>query len=514
MKLGIDFGTSFSLPATVYHDQNIILLRGGIYGIPSVFYYSEFDGILIGDEALRFGQGSGAKNLKREIKMDLKSSFTADGRTFSAKEIVGYFLGNVVDNALATAEEKLIMEPLEGVVISVPARFEHNEISCIKEAAEIPKSKGGPGLNVLGLVKEPVAAALAYFNSSLADKTRILVYDLGGGTCDVAIVEADSSLKEKFTVIDHDMLRIGGKDWDAKLEEYIIHCVEKECGKSVRSNPGYREKIKREAIVVKHSFSEKTITGEYRDKVRAQIEIDGSLYSVPITKTTFDEATLGLFNKTLEMTKNLLERNNGSSIDKIVCVGGSSNMPQVREGLERAFPNKTIQIFEPQNAIALGAAIYAQYCDGKDTYLSDIAAFSYGVLTCRDYDKDPNDLIIINIIQMGSRLPKTNSQVFLSVEDDQEYLTFPVYENSNNTYRYSFTEDHPAPIMEVNLSLPRNTKKNYPVTVDLTLTVDGLLTIKAYDDSGHSISASKQLIFGNNSDDDDFDIDFGDLLRF
>lgn len=84
MKIGIDFGTSFSLPATSYLNQNVILLPGGKYGIPSVFYYSDWDGVLIGEEAERAGQGSDAKNLKREIKLELNSSFTADGRTFTA----------------------------------------------------------------------------------------------------------------------------------------------------------------------------------------------------------------------------------------------------------------------------------------------------------------------------------------------------------------------------------------------------------------------------------------------
>lgn len=195
MRLGIDFGTSFSLPATSYLDSNIILLPGGKYGIPSVFYYDEWEGVLVGENAESAGQGAEAVNLKREIKLELTSSFTADGRNFTARQIVGYILGHVKETALMTAESKLIQESLEGVVISVPAAFEHNEKEIIREAAGIPSSQGGPELNVLGFIKEPVAAALTYFQTSLADRTRILVYDLGGGTCDVAIVEADSSCR-------------------------------------------------------------------------------------------------------------------------------------------------------------------------------------------------------------------------------------------------------------------------------------------------------------------------------
>lgn len=494
MKIGIDFGTSFSLPATSYLDQNVILLPGGKYGIPSVFYYSDWDGVLIGEEAERAGQGSEARNMKREIKLELNSSFTADGKTFSAKQIVGYILNFIKENAIATAKEKLINDNLEGVVISVPAAFKHNEKALIKEAAEIPASQGGPQLKVLGFIKEPVAAALSYFKTSLSDKTKVLVYDLGGGTCDIAIVEANSSLKEKYTVVDSDMLRLGGKNWDAKLESYMIHEIEKQSRKSLWYNPGYMEKIKREAITVKHAFSEK-IAGKYRDKVKARIEIDGRVYQVPITKEMFDELTLDLFNQTVKLTKSLLDRNNGGSISKIVCVGGGSNMPQVQEGLKRAFPGKSVQVFEPEKAIAIGAAIYAQYCDGKDTFVSDIAAFSYGTDCYRDYDKNQDDLIVVNLIKKGDRLPKTSQHRFLTVYDGQSKLNLSIIENTNVVNEYDYLKNSAPYIMDIILDLPPDTPKDTSVTLYLTLTADGILEGTGDDGKGHKISVKKQLIY-------------------
>ena len=495
MKIGIDFGTSFSLPATSYLDQNVILLPGGKYGIPSVFFYSDWDGVLIGEEAERAGQGSDARNLKREIKMELNSSFTADGRTFTAKEIVGHILRFIKDNAIETAaKEKLINEPLEGVVISVPGAFEHNEKAFIKEAAELSEAKGGPQLNVLGFIKEPVAAALSYFNTSLADKTKVLVYDLGGGTCDVAIVEADSSMKEKYTVIDSDMLRIGGKNWDSKLEQYIANEVEKQSGKSLGNNPGYLEKIKREAIVAKHAFSEK-VAGKYRDRVRARIEIDGRTYQVPITKEIFDELTMDLFQQTVRLTKSILNRNDGENISKIVCVGGGSNMPQIQEGLLREFPTKTVQIFEPEKAIAIGAAIYAQYCDGQDTFLSDIAAFSYGTDCYRNYDKDPNDMIVVNLIKKGERLPVTREHGFTTMVENQKRMRFRIIENSNAVEEYSYQKGSASPIMEILLDLPPEMPKGTSAKLHMTLTADGIIEVTADDKRGKTISAKKQLYF-------------------
>lgn len=494
MKIGIDFGTSFSLPATSYLNQNVILLPGGKYGIPSVFYYSDWDGVLIGEEAERAGQGTDAKNLKREIKLELNSSFTADGKTFTAKQIVGYILNFIKENAIETAsKEKLINEPLEGVVISVPAAFEHNEKALIKEASEIPASQGGPQLNVLGFIKEPVAAALSYFKTSLADKTKVIVYDLGGGTCDIAIVEANSALKEKYTVVDSDMIRIGGKNWDSKLESYIIREIEKQSGKNLRNNPGYLEKIKREAITAKHAFSER-IAGKYRDRVKARVEIDGRTYQVPITKEIFDELTLDLFNQTVKLTKAVLDRNNGSSISKIVCVGGGSNMPQIQEGLKREFPTKSIQVFEPEKAVAIGAAIYAQYCDGKDTFLSDIAAFSYGTDCLRNYD-NLDDLVVVNLIKKGERLPLTRKHEFSTTKDNQRNMNFGIIENSNAIDKYDYERNSSPYIMEVVLELPPNMPKGTLATLHMTLTADGIIEVTADDRNGKTITAKKQLYF-------------------
>lgn len=494
MKLGIDFGTSFSLPATSYLDQNVILLSGGKYGIPSVFYYNDWDGVLIGEEAERAGQGSEARNLKRGIKMELNSTFTADGKTFTARQIAGYILHCVVENAMAAAKEKLIHEPLEGVVISVPAAFRHNEKAILKEAAEIPTSQGGPKLNVLGFIKEPVAAALAYFKASLADRTKVLVYDLGGGTCDVAIVEADSSKREKYTVIDSDMLRVGGRDWDGRLESYIIHEIEKQSNKLVGNNPGYREKIKREAIAAKHAFSEK-IMGKYRDRVRVRVEIDGKTYQVPITKTMFDELTMDLLSKTIKMTKSILRKNNNHEVNKIICVGGGSNMPQVQERLKRAFPEKTIQVYEPEKAIAIGASIYAQYCDEKEPIVSDIAVFSYGIVCCRDYENDPDDLIVVNLIKKGDKLPITRKRGFLTSKDNVKKVCFTIIENTNLADEYDYEPKSASAIMKIILELPSNMPKGTSAKLHITLTADGIIEVTADDQKGYTISARKQLYF-------------------
>lgn len=497
MKLGIDFGTSFSLGATIHLGMKTILLPGGTYGIPSVFYYDGDEGVLIGEEAEAAGQGNLAKNLKREIKLELNSTFVADGKKFSAKEIVGYILRYVKEVSLQIAQQNNINEPLEGAVISVPAAFMTNEKEFIRAAAEIPTARGGPGLKVLGFIKEPVAAALAYFDTPLTDNTKILVYDLGGGTCDVAIVKSDSHAAEKYTVIDSDMLRVGGKDWDEKIQGYITNELEKKSGIAVHGNPAYTEKIKRAAIAAKEGLSEKKFDGSYRDKVKAKIEINGRNYTVEINKSMFNELTLELFQKTLKMTRTLLDKNGIDTIDKIICVGGSSNMPQVIEGLKKAFAGKEIQVYKPETAVAIGAAIYAQFCEPDRKLvpvLSDIAPYSYGIRCYEDYDKNPDREIVVNLIFKGNRLPKKAQHGFLTTFDNKKALSFKVFESTLTKEDCELYEvgDY---VMEVRLPLPHRPPRNTHVDVTMTLNADGLIEVIADDGKGHVISGEKHLNF-------------------
>lgn len=482
MKIGIDFGTSFSLPAVYYLGTQKMLLPAGKYGIPSVFYYDSWDGIVIGEEAEDLGQGENAKNLRREIKLDLNSSFSANGRTFTAKEIVGYILKYVKDIALNTASENLINEPLDGVVLSVPANFSHNEKQIIKEAAEIPESNGGPGLRVLGLIKEPVAAALSYFEEPLSDGTRILVYDLGGGTCDVAIVEANSSLVEKYDVKATETVRRGGKDWDLALQNFIRDELERLTGQCISGNVSYEDKIKRAAISVKHRLTDS-------ERARAKVEIDGRVYQVPITREKFEGLTRHLLDETINMTKRLLQGGYGN-VDKIVCVGGSSNMPQIKSGLEKAFPHSEVQVYRPESAIAFGAAIYAQNCSNR-TFVQDVAAYSYSQAL---YECGSDNQNFWNIIYKGQKLPITGKLKHYTRKEGQTGSTISIYESTSLQAKFPYNPIE-KPILEFELEFGRQVPKGTECITELTLNPDGILVATAHDNEGHTITVRKKLVF-------------------
>ena len=226
MFLGIDFGTSFSQVSTMYLGQPLLLLNPGEYGIPSEFYYDRDCGILIGQDALDAGQGEAAANLVTEVKMAILSgkSFVLDGKTFSAKDIIKEIYKTLILKAVQVAKKRSINTNIEGIVISVPAKFGMQERGLISEAAR--ECLGTTKVPIRAIIKEPVAAAISYYNTELEDNKYILVYDLGGGTCDVALVRSDSSSAEHYTVVDSDMVRLGGRNWDEELVKYISQIIE------------------------------------------------------------------------------------------------------------------------------------------------------------------------------------------------------------------------------------------------------------------------------------------------
>ena len=491
MRLGIDFGTCFSMPALFHNGHAVILLPPAVYGIPSLFYYDEWEGILTGSAAEKAGQGTDAVHLKRAVKLSLASSFLTDGKTFSGREMAAAILADVVQQARKTAETKLIKEPIEGAVISVPAAFTQVEKQILRQAAETPVSKGGPGLTVLGFIKEPVAAALSYYKDTMEDTSRILVYDLGGGTFDIAIVEADSALREKFTVIDSATLRIGGNDWDACIERYLADQLEAQCGIQVTNDAGLMEKIHREANSVKHAFSE-SYGGVSRERVRARIEVNGRNHTIPLTSVLFDELTIDLFRKTVEATRQLLDANKDRPVHEIICVGGSTNMPQVQNGLRAEFPDKTVRFYEPENAVASGAAIYAQYCDAKEQVLSDIAAFSYGTDCYPDYENDPYTRVVANLIRKGDRLPITRTDRFRTALNNQRHMYFDIFESDTDDKEYPFDSRQRA-ILSAELELPEGLPKGTRCVLEMTLNTDGLLEITATYGDDLKAEASLQL---------------------
>ena len=470
MKIGIDFGTSFSLPAALINGNPDTLLPGGLYGIPSVFYYDRKRDILVGEPAEnrsdKFPENV-VRNIKMEISNPDKKTFRLDGKFFEKKKIVGSILREVKKIALKGIEHKqLISQEIDSAIISVPAAFTLRELNFIRDAAQEEA-----GLKVSGFIREPVAAAISYFNApSAEDEKTILVYDLGGGTCDVAIVRSDKNSKEWYRVLDSEMLRIGGRDWDKLLAELIKRkCREQE--PYIEFDSRAENYILKTAIDAKHNLSDTM-------KFIADIEIDDEIYDIEITRAEFEKITAELLLETMRMVDRLKNKS-ATKIDYVVLVGGSSNMPQVRKAFEKNYPDIEIKLYQPEKAIAFGAAIYAEHFT-QENYLQDICKFSYGAKYIQNFEKykDKNRLRIYNIIYKGDDLPTSgestswhidnNSDTYIAIYESE--CTDEVYLPKDGTY-----------IGEIEIRGLKDSKKDDETLLTMTIDRSGLMQLKAVD---------------------------------
>ena len=483
MYLGIDFGTSFSQISTIHHGQPIVLLNPGEYGIPSAFYYDKNNDILVGQEALDAGQGSAAKNLVLDVKMKLinQDTYVLDGRTFTSEEIITEILKYLLRKATLNAKKHFIDSKIEGYVISIPAKFGIQERTVIKNA--VVKAVGSQ-IDVKYIIKEPVSAAISYFKDTLADNQNVLVFDLGGGTCDVALVRSESKATGYFTVIDSDMIRLGGRDWDEKLQKYLIESFQNESNISIYGNYGYEEKIRRIAVDVKKELSD-----DFKRKVTARVELNGNIYSVPITRNVFDEITLDLLKKAMECLSNLYNKHSKLvSIDDIICVGGSSNMLQIQEAISRQFSSCRVQLYRPEHAVVNGGASLAT-CG----MINDQSCFSYGIDTYYDYDNDPNKIVVLNILKRGSHLPTSDTQYFRPYANNLSKMVLSIYESEFENEYYDFSEKEKRFVGKLIINFPPNVTSDLSVECTVTLNINGLLEVRAKDSLGQQMKAVFQL---------------------
>jgi molecular chaperone DnaK len=488
MKIGIDFGTSFSLPAGLINGNPSTLLPNGEYGIPSVFYYDADVGVQIG-KAAENNEEYQPSNVKRDIKMEISThadSFIADGRSFSKKEIISHIFKEIARvSRQEGASRELVSQSIDGAVISVPAAFTLRELNFIRDAAQTPESSGGAGLTVFGFIREPVAAAIAYFNAPNAeDEKTILVYDLGGGTCDVAIVRSNKNSNEWYKVIDSDMKRIGGRDWDRVLIDMIKRKFQEKSGR-MSFDAEAESKIRKQAIAAKHLLSE-------LETARVSVVIAGKNHNCVISVAEFEKATAEILQSTMNIVHKMVQKCS-TPIDYIVCVGGSSNMPQVTKAFKTKYPSIIIKKFQPEKAIAFGAAIYAEHLT-EPQYLSDICKFSYGARYIDDFEtyQDENRLRITNIIFKGSPLPTSGTSYSSPMRDNQSSSYLAIFESECIDKKY--LPENGTYIGDISITGLEGRKKTDTTVLTISIDQSGLMSLKAIDErSGKTETAQIQL---------------------
>jgi len=460
--IGIDLGTTNSAVAIIDDGSpRIIPNRSGSPVTPSVVGVAEEDGktrVLVGEEAKRqllLRPGQTVAEIKRSMGTDYRTSLL--GREYTPQEISAAILKSLKEEV-----EMFLDEAVTDAVITVPAYFQDVQRQATKDAGEIA------GLNVRRIINEPTAAALAYDVDRRSDQ-MLLVYDLGGGTFDVSIIEVNPGIMEVIATTGDSHL--GGTDFDQRIMDWVLEWFEGEYGIDLRSDLVAMQHLKQASELAKIELSS---NAKAVIKVPAITSKDGDVINLSkeITRSTFEDLIKDHLGRTMDFTNQALEdaELTPQEISQILLVGGSTKIPLVRKMVRSRMKQDPSTDINPDECVALGAAVQAGLITGqvKELVLSDILSHSLGTETIGDtFDV---------LISRHSFIPTSVSQDYTTVVEDQAKVRINVLEGesrsaSGNTRLGMFILDE----------IPPGPPGSQTIRVKFDIDNNGILTVTATD---------------------------------
>ena len=448
--IGIDLGTTNSCVSVMEGGQPTVIANAeGSRTTPSVVAFTKDGERLIGQVAKRQAVTNPDRtviSIKREMGTTYKVNI--DGKQYTPQDISAMILTKMKETA-----ESYLGEKVSQAVITVPAYFNDSQRQATKDAGRIA------GLEVLRIINEPTAASLAY-GLDKEENQKILVYDLGGGTFDVSILDIGDGVFEVLST--NGNTRLGGDDFDQRIIDYVAEQFKKENGIDLKQDKIAAQRLKEAAEKAKIELSGTTTANINLPFITADATGPKHL-DITLTRAKFDELTADLVDATVEPMRKAL-KDAGLSVDqinKVILVGGSTRIPAVQEAVKKVTGKEPFKGINPDECVAIGAAIQGGVLGGevKDVLLLDVTPLSLGLET--------EGHIFTKLIERNTTIPTSKSQVFSTAADGQTTVEIHVLQGErqmaydNKTLgRFQLTGIAPAPRgvpqIEVTFSIDNN----------------------------------------------------------
>lgn len=464
--IGIDLGTTNSVVAALERGQPwVIPDDDDELLLPSCVGLDNDGKLLIGAYALR-QYASAPERTIRSIKRQMGTDYevTLGEQTHSPQAISAMILRTLKQQA-----ETILEEPVTQAVITVPAYFTDAQRQATKEAGEIA------GLEVLQILNEPTAAALVFDNRS-EDGETVLVYDLGGGTFDVSIVEITGDVTE--VLASHGNNRLGGDDFDRQLQRHLMDKFQQNNGESVPDDPTIEARLLRAAEAAKVELSEHGFVAVREPFLVSQGSTALHL-ETEIAREDFEHLITPMLKETLAAIDRALSDASltAEELSRIVLVGGSTRIPLVQRMVQNHLPGVPMSSFEPDLCVAMGAAVQAGVLSGAEieSILVDVVPHSLGIAVMMDIGMGlPMPGMFSKIIPRNTVIPTSRSEIYKTSSHNQDKVEIEVYQGENAIAK----ENVPLGAFMVE-GLPPKPAGAIQVEVSFDFDINGILTVTA-----------------------------------